>query len=95
MNNLYYVYIITNKKNGTLYVGVTNNLLRRVEEHSLGIVDSFTRKYNIHTIVYYETTEDIIIAIEREKQLKKWNRLWKIRLIETENPEWKDLREDF
>ena len=87
----YYVYILASKKNGTLYIGVTSNLIKRVYEHQNNLVDGFTQNYNVHNLVYYEITEDIHNAITREKQLKKWKRNWKIRLIEKRNPEWKDL----
>ena len=87
----YFVYIMANKKNGALYIGVTNNLLRRVYEHKKNMIDGFTKKYGLHILVYYEHMNDIHTAIEREKRLKKWNREWKIKLIEEENPEWKDL----
>ena len=89
--NTYYVYILASKKNGTLYIGVTDNLIRRVYEHKNGIVDSFTKKYHVHKLVYYEQTNDINSAIQREKQLKKWRRQWKIELIEKNNPNWDDL----
>ena len=89
--NQYYVYILANKKNGTLYLGITNNLIRRVFEHRNNYVDGFTKKYEVHKLVYYEITSDVESAITREKAIKKWNRKWKIRLIETMNPEWNDL----
>jgi putative endonuclease len=91
----YFVYILTNKKNGTLYVGVTNDLLRRVSEHKNGIIKGFTWKYNIHKLVYYETFNDIYETIVREKRIKKWKRQWKIELIEKDNSEWKDLSIEF
>jgi putative endonuclease len=87
----YYVYILANKKNGTLYVGVTSNLIKRVFEHKSDFVEGFTKKYQVHNLMYYEVTESVESAIAREKQIKKWHRDWKIRLIEKENPEWKDL----
>ncbi len=90
MNN-YFVYILSNKKRGTIYIGVTNNLIRRLYEHKNGLIDGFTKRYNIKTLVYFEMTFDIKSAIEREKKLKKWNRAWKIALIEKANPEWEDL----
>ena len=90
----YFVYIMTNKKNGILYVGVTNNLLRRVYEHKNNMIKGFTSRYNLHYLVYYETVEDINSAIKREKQLKAWNRDWKIKLIEKNNPDWRDLYEE-
>lgn len=86
-----YVYILANQKNGTLYIGVTNNLQRRILEHKLEITKGFTNKYKIHLLVYYEIVDNIEIAILREKQLKWWKREWKINLIESKNPEWKDL----
>ncbi|TAK50993.1 MAG: GIY-YIG nuclease family protein [Bacteroidetes bacterium] len=90
----YYVYIMTSKKNGTLYIGVTNNLARRVEEHKSDIEEGFTKKYQVHDLVYYELLNDKQTAIVREKQLKKWKREWKIKLIEETNPDWKDLSEE-
>ena len=92
--NSYYVYILASKRNGTLYIGVTNDLIRRVAEHKSGQVKGFTKKYQVNQLVFYEDTSDIITAITREKQLKKWKRAWKIRLIEGSNPEWRDLYPD-
>ena len=89
--NQYYVYILASKRNGTLYIGVTGNLIKRVYEHKQNFVEGFTKKYNVHRLVYYEATDDINGAIHREKCLKKWNRAWKIRLIEEKNPIWDDL----
>jgi putative endonuclease len=89
-----YVYILANKKHGTLYLGVTSNLVKRVYQHKTNIVEGFTEKYNVKNLVYFETTPCIASAIQREKQLKKWNRAWKIRIIEEFNPEWKDLYND-
>ena len=89
--NTYYVYILASRKNGTLYIGVTNDLLKRVYEHRQNIVEGFTKKYNVHMLVYFEQTNDIESAIIKEKQMKKWERQWKIDLIEEKNPEWKDL----
>ncbi len=91
--NIYYVYILASRKNGTLYIGVTNNLMRRVFEHKNGFIKGFTQKYNVHRLVYFEETPDIQSALKREKQLKKWRRQWKIDLIEKENPKWDDLFE--
>ncbi len=88
-----YVYILANKQNGTVYIGVTSDIVKRVWEHKNNLVDGFTKKYDIHTLVYFETFEDIEEAIKREKQLKKWNRKWKLDLIEKGNPEWEDLYE--
>ncbi len=82
---------MASKRNGTLYIGVTNNLERRVYEHKNNLVKGFTEKYNVHTLVWYEETSDIESALNREKQLKKWNRKWKLELIEKDNPLWKDL----
>jgi len=91
MTKTYYVYILANKRNGTLYIGVTNDLLRRLYEHKNGLVEGFTKLYNVHHLVYYESVNDINAALQREKQLKRWNRKWKIELIEKENPHWCDL----
>jgi putative endonuclease len=82
---------MANQKNGTIYIGVTGNLLKRVYEHKHNMIKSFTNQYNIHRLVYYEATGSIHSAIAREKQLKKWNRQWKIKLIEEMNPGWHDL----
>lgn len=87
----YFVYILTSKKNGTLYICVTNDLIRRVYEHKEGIIEGFTKKYNIKNLVYYEIHTDSNEAIKREKALKKWKRDWKIELIEKTNIEWRDL----
>lgn len=87
----YYVYIMASKRNGTLYIGVTDNLIKRVYEHKNDLVEGFTKKYQVHMLVYFEESNDIISAIVREKQLKKWKRKWKIELIEKSNPAWKDL----
>ena len=89
-----YIYILSNKKNGTLYIGVTSNLVKRIYEHKQKLVNGFSKQYGLDKLVYYEITDDIKIAIKREKQLKKWNRAWKIELIEKENPEWNDLYDD-
>ena len=90
----YYDYIMASKKNGTLYIGVTDDLIDRVYQHKQGFVPGFTKKYNVKNLVYFEETSDIKSAITREKQLKKWNRQWKINLIEKTNPDWKDLYDD-
>jgi putative endonuclease len=87
----YYVYMLASKRNGTLYIGVTSDLVKRVYEHKNNLIEGFTKKYNVHTLVYYESTDDINSAITREKQLKKWKRGWKIELVEKKNPEWRDL----
>jgi putative endonuclease len=90
----FYVYMMASKKNGTLYIGVTNDLVRRVWEHKHNIIQGFTQKYNIHKLVWFEATSDINAAIVREKRMKKWRRQWKIDLIEKENPEWVDLYDE-
>jgi len=87
----YYVYILASRKKGTLYIGVTSDLARRIYEHKYDFVEGFTKQYKVHSLVYFEITESIESAIDREKKLKKWNRAWKIRLIERINPEWRDL----
>jgi len=91
MSKNYYVNILASKKNGTLYIGVTSDIIKRIHEHKNNIVDGFTKKYSVHTLVYYEQTNDVESALLREKQLKKWNRSWKLELIEKENPQWNDL----
>ena len=88
------VYILASKRNGTLYVGVTSDLKKRVYQHKNNVLEGFTEQYNVHLLVYYECGENIEVAIAREKQLKKWNRKWKLNLIEKGNPEWKDLYEE-
>jgi len=85
------VYILASKPYGTPYIGVTSTLAARIEAHRNGLVDGFTKEYGVHTLVYVEAHEEMYEAIQREKRLKKWNRAWKIRLIEERNPEWKDL----
>ena len=87
----YYVYILASKRKGTLYIGVTNDLIRRIHQHKNNLVAGFTSKYHVHQLVYFEQTADIHSAIAREKQLKKWNRSWKLTLIEKQNPDWQDL----
>ena len=87
----YYLYILSNKKNGTLYVGVTNNLERRMFEHKHKLVEGFTKKYGLHRLIYFEVFSYVNDAIKREKNIKKWKRQWKINLIEEENPDWEDL----
>ena len=87
----YSVYILASQRNGTHYIGMTSDLEKRTAEHVFGAMDGFTKKYGVHSLVYFEQTSDVMAAIEREKQLKKWNRKWKIELIESVNPEWKDL----
>nr|WP_126402220.1 GIY-YIG nuclease family protein [Blastochloris tepida] len=88
---MFFVYMLASKPNGTLYIGVTRNLIRRVHEHRIKAVPGFTAKYDVTRLVHVETFNDPETAITREKQLKGWNRAWKIRLIERENPEWRDL----
>ena len=87
----YYVYILASKARGTLYIGVTNDLSVRYFQHKAQMPGSFTAKYHVNELVYYESTEDIEAAIRREKQLKNWHRQWKINLIESVNPTWRDL----
>jgi len=91
----YYVYILTNKSNNVLYIGVTNDLIRRLFEHKTKLVEGFTKKYNLQKLVYYEATNEIESAIKREKQLKNWHRGWKMNLIDQFNPNWRDLSNDF
>jgi len=88
------VYILANKRNGTLYVGVTSDMMKRGWEHRQGVEEGFTRKYGVQILVHYEVCENMLSAISREKQLKKWNRAWKLRLIEERNPAWRDLWQD-
>ena len=83
--------MLASKRNGTLYIGVTNDLIRRVYEHKRGLVEGFTKKYNVNRLVFYEETNEVESAITREKQMKRWKRQWKIDLIQKNNPEWKDL----
>jgi putative endonuclease len=87
----YYVYILASRIGGTFYIGVTNDIIRRVGEHRLELIKGFTKKYAIHNLVYFEQFDDIENAIKREKRLKRWNRAWKVRLIEELNPNWDDL----
>lgn len=90
----YFVYILTNKRNGTLYVGFTGELLERVYAHKHDLVDGFTKKYKIHTLVYFEPCDDYDAALQREKQVKEWKRKWKVELIEKTNPLWLDLYDE-
>jgi putative endonuclease len=87
----YYVYILASKIGGTLYIGVTNDLIHRVAQHKAKLIESFTEKYDVARLVYFEQFDDPENAIKREKRLKKWNRAWKVRLIEQHNPNWDDL----
>jgi len=93
MYKYYYVYILASKRNGTLYIGMTNNLVRRVWEHKNKIFKGFTNKYNVNKLVYYEIFENVNEAIGYEKRIKKWNRLWKLRIIEEKNSTREDLSE--
>ena len=88
------VYILASRNNGPLYIGVTGNLIQRIWLHKNDLVEGFTKKYAVHSLVYYELHDEMLAAIQREKQLKKWNRQWKINLIEKSNPTWKDLWQD-
>ena len=90
----YYVYILASKKNGTLYIGVTSHLQKRLYEHKHDLVKGFSKKYKVHKLVYFENTNNINEALLREKRMKKWKREWKIKLIEKDNPNWKDLYND-
>jgi putative endonuclease len=89
----YYVYLLASRKDGSLYLGVTNDIVRRIYEHRTKAVRSFTSKYNITRLVWFEICDDPISAISREKELKKWKRAWKVELIEAQNPEWGDFYE--
>ena len=91
MDKTYYVYLLTNWNNKVMYVGVTSNLERRIYEHKNSLVEGFTKKYNVNKLVCYETTNDVMVAIEREKQIKKWRREKKNRLVTQMNPAWADL----
>ena len=89
-----WVYIVTNRANGTLYVGVTSNLVRRIAEHRESIVDGFTKEHGLKRLVYFERYDDIRTAIQREKNLKHWSRAWKVNLVLSANAEWRDLFDD-
>ena len=91
MGKNYFVYILASKRHGTLYIGVTSNLAARVWQHKNKVSEGFTKDYGVDKLVYFEETSDVFAAITREKQLKKWERAWKIRLIEEKNPQWEDL----
>ena len=93
MSKTYYVYILASKRNGTLYIGVTNDLMRRAWEHREGLVSGFTKTYGVKILVYYETFSDVDQAIRREKRLKKYKREWKMNLIQQNNIKWRDLSE--
>ena len=88
------VYILSSKSNGTLYIGVTSNLVQRIWQHKNGFVERFTKRYRVHRLVWYEVHESMESAILREKAIKKWNRAWKIELIEKNNPTWRDLHDE-
>jgi putative endonuclease len=90
----YWVYILASKPGGTPYVGVTNNLVRRVYEHREGLAESFTKRYGIKTLVYFESHETIVVALQREKNIKHWSREWKINLIVASNSDWRDLYDE-
>lgn len=94
MDKQFYVYILASKRNGTLYIGITSGLVQRIWQHKNKMVEGFTQKYNVNKLVYYEVHPNAESAITREKQVKKWRRSWKIRLIEEKNPDWKDLYDD-
>ena len=87
----YFVYLLASKRNGTIYVGMTNNLIKRIYEHKNSLLEGFTSKYSVSNLVYYQIFYNVEDAIVREKQIKKWKRVWKINLIEENNPEWRDL----
>ncbi|MBU0612897.1 GIY-YIG nuclease family protein [Patescibacteria group bacterium] len=89
----FYIYILTNKTNKVLYIGVTNDLIRRIYEHRNNLLKGFTQKYNVHKLVYYEATGNVLEAISREKSMKRWKRVWKEKLINKMNPDWDDLYE--
>jgi putative endonuclease len=91
MRENFYVYILASQRRGTLYIGVTSNLIKRIYEHKNGLVYGFTKKYGVHRLVYFEVAKDAKAALSRERQMKKWNRVWKLKLIEEHNPEWADL----
>jgi putative endonuclease len=90
----FYVYILCSKRNGTLYIGMTSDLIKRIYEHKNNLLDGFTKRYSVHTLVWYEAHDNAETAIQREKQIKKWERAWKLGLIEENNPTWKDLYDD-
>ena len=87
----YYVYILASKRNGTLYIGVTSDLKKRVYQHKNNLIDGFTKRYKVHHLVYFEETSDVRSALQREKHMKIWKREWKIRLVQQMNPDWDDL----
>jgi len=91
---MHYVYILASGRNGTIYVGLTSDLWKRVFEHKNGFVEGFTKRYGVKMLVYYEAIENFEAALQREKRMKEWNRIWKLHLIETINPAWRDLSDD-
>jgi putative endonuclease len=91
MEGNFYVYILASKRRGALYVGVTSDLIKRIYEHKSRLIDGFTKHYGVHRLVYYEIAENAEAALLRERQIKKWRRVWKLKLIEEGNPEWQDL----
>src|SRR5687768_11200905 len=93
-NKQYFVYILASKRNGTLYTGFSNGVIKRTWEHKHDVVEGFTKKYNVHRLVYYDLFDEALAAIAREKQIKKWKRRWKLTLIEKKNPPWKDLYDE-
>jgi putative endonuclease len=93
MGQTYFVYILASRRNGTLYIGMTGDLQRRIQEHKSGSLDGFTKRYGIYMLVRYEKYKSPLEAIQREKNIKKWNRKWKLELIESDNPDWRDLAE--
>jgi putative endonuclease len=94
INKQFFVYILASKRNGTLYTGITSDLVKRVWQHKNNSVEGFTKKYNVKILVYYEICNDAESAITREKRIKKWGRAWKLKLIEEKNPHWKDLYDE-
>ena len=94
MNHNYYVYLLASQRNGTLYLGVTSDLVKRISQHKNDLAEGFTKKYGVKLLVWFEHHTDINEAILCEKQIKKWNRAWKIELIEAANPDWRDLYEE-
>ena len=90
----YYVYLLASRRNGTLYVGVTSDLVRRVYQHREGLLEGFSKQYAVKLLVWFESTESVLVAIAREKQLKNWKRAWKLQLVEKSNPDWRDLYPD-
>jgi putative endonuclease len=95
VNKRYYVYLLASRQYGTLYVGMTSDIVRRVWQHREGSVDGFTKRHDVKRLVWFEVHDDVMAAIAREKQIKKWNRSWKIELVQANNPHWQDLFEGF